>query len=76
MNFKLIISEICRYANNKHFYSDIVDTTPADGNIWKMLLGSINDWADDDDEDAEDNGPGYHERLANDIDALGIGRSS
>jgi hypothetical protein len=27
---------------------DICDTTPADGNVWKMLLGSINDYWDDD----------------------------
>ena len=27
---------------------DIVDTEPYDGNVWKMLLGPINDWFDDD----------------------------
>lgn len=27
---------------------DIIDTTPADGNVWKMLLGAVNDWFDDD----------------------------
>ena len=29
-------------------YRDIIDTTPADGNVWKMLLGAVNDWFDDD----------------------------
>ena len=29
-------------------YRDVIDTTPADGNVWKMLLGPINDWFDDD----------------------------
>ncbi|KAF2115661.1 hypothetical protein BDV96DRAFT_645853 [Lophiotrema nucula] len=28
---------------------DIVDTEPSSGNIWKMLLGSIDPWWDDDD---------------------------
>lgn len=27
---------------------DIVDTEPADGNVWKMLFGPINDWFDGD----------------------------
>ncbi|KAL8691019.1 MAG: hypothetical protein Q9218_003673 [Villophora microphyllina] len=27
---------------------DVIDTTPADGNVWKMLLGAVNDWFDDD----------------------------
>lgn len=38
-------------------YSDIVDTTPANGNIWKMLHGAINSWFDDDPR-VEDNQPG------------------
>ncbi|KAL0261744.1 hypothetical protein SLS55_003174 [Diplodia seriata] len=29
-------------------YSDIVDVEPCDGNVWKMLLGSIPDYLDDD----------------------------
>ncbi|KAL9131378.1 MAG: hypothetical protein Q9175_006779 [Cornicularia normoerica] len=28
---------------------DIVDTEPSNGNVWKMLLGAVNDWFDDDD---------------------------
>ncbi|KAG8534060.1 uncharacterized protein KY384_000903 [Bacidia gigantensis] len=28
---------------------DIVDVTPADGNVWKMLLGAMNHWFDVDD---------------------------
>ncbi|KAL8718572.1 MAG: hypothetical protein Q9225_004302 [Loekoesia sp. 1 TL-2023] len=27
---------------------DIVDHTSWDGNVWKMLLGALNDWYDDD----------------------------
>lgn len=27
---------------------DIVDHTYWDGNVWKMLLGAVNDWYDDD----------------------------
>lgn len=30
-------------------FSDIVDHTPANGNVWKMLHGAINPWFDDDD---------------------------
>jgi len=31
-----------------HLPMDIVDTTPWDGNVWKMLLGAIDrDWDDD-----------------------------
>ncbi|KAL8769017.1 MAG: hypothetical protein Q9209_004934 [Squamulea sp. 1 TL-2023] len=34
---------------------DVVDTTSADGNVWKMLLGAVNDWYDNDgDSDADD----------------------
>ncbi|KAL8859794.1 MAG: hypothetical protein Q9178_003626 [Gyalolechia marmorata] len=37
---------------------DVIDTTSADGNVWKMLLGAVNDWYDDDgdsgDEDDDD----------------------
>ena len=33
-------------------YSDIVDTEPFDGDIWKMLLGAFNPTFDDDDEHA------------------------
>ncbi|KAL8894790.1 MAG: hypothetical protein Q9192_004050, partial [Flavoplaca navasiana] len=39
---------------------DVIDTTPADGNVWKMLLGAVNDWYDNDgesDEDGEDDVP-------------------
>lgn len=31
-----------------HLARDICDTTPSDGNVWKMLLGSINDEWDGD----------------------------
>ena len=33
---------------------DVVDTTSADGNVWKMLLGAVNDWFDDDHDDMND----------------------
>jgi len=34
---------------------DICDTTPADGNVWKMMLGSIDSaWDDDAEDDADD----------------------
>ena len=37
------------------YYRDLIDTTPADGNVWKMLLGPLNPWFDDDtDEDDDD----------------------
>lgn len=32
---------------------DIVDTEHSDGNVWKMLLGAVNDWFDDDDVNAD-----------------------
>ena len=33
---------------------DVIDTTPADGNVYKMLLGSVNDWFHGDrDEDTD-----------------------
>ncbi|KAG8532872.1 uncharacterized protein KY384_002750 [Bacidia gigantensis] len=34
---------------------DIIDTTPATGNVWKMLLGAINDWFDNDKVGVEEN---------------------
>lgn len=34
---------------------DIVDVTPTSGNVWKMLLGAVNEWfSDDDSNDHED----------------------
>ena len=42
-----------------HLGSEIVYTTPADGNVWKRLLSAINPWfhadhhADHDDNDTE-----------------------
>lgn len=33
---------------------DLVDTTPADGNVWKMLLGPLNPWFDNDTEEEDD----------------------
>lgn len=33
-------------ADSRH--RDIVDTEPADGSVWKMLLGAIDPWFDDD----------------------------
>ena len=27
---------------------DIIDTTPADGNVYKMLLGAVSEWFGDD----------------------------
>ena len=35
-------------ADNDLNYRDLVDTTPADGNVYKMLLGALNEWFDDD----------------------------
>lgn len=32
---------------------DIIDTTPANGSVWKMLLGAVNDTFDDDPNDEE-----------------------
>lgn len=37
---------------------DVIDTEPADGNVWKMLLGAINDLFDDDDPDKDSAEPG------------------
>lgn len=36
-------------------YRDVIDHTPANGSVWKMLLGAVNDTFDDDsnDEDGE-----------------------
>ncbi len=34
--------------------SDIVDTEPSDGNVWKMLLGATDRWFDDDEIEVED----------------------
>ena len=39
---------------------DTIDTTSANGNVWKMLLGAVNDWYDNDqcgDTDDEDQMP-------------------
>ncbi|KAL8963800.1 MAG: hypothetical protein Q9183_004945, partial [Haloplaca sp. 2 TL-2023] len=37
--------------------NDAVDTTPASGNVWKMLMGAVNDWYDDDEgSDDDENG--------------------
>ncbi|KAL8865807.1 MAG: hypothetical protein Q9174_006683 [Haloplaca sp. 1 TL-2023] len=33
---------------------DVVDTTSADGNVWKMLLGAVNDWYDNDGDSDDD----------------------
>ena len=41
-------------------YRDVVDTTSADGNVWKMLFGAVNDLYDNDhdgDSDDEDEIP-------------------
>lgn len=35
-------------------HRDVIDTTPANGNVWKMLLGPVNDTYDDDPSDEED----------------------
>jgi hypothetical protein len=35
---------------------DIVDTEPSYGNVWKMLLGTIDPWFDGDDGDDDDDG--------------------
>ena len=46
-------------------YRDVVDTTSADGNVWKMLLGAVNDWYDNDhdgDGDDEDDFTSIQER--------------
>ncbi len=31
-----------------HWHRDVVDTEPSNGNVWKMLLGAVNEWFDDD----------------------------
>ena len=35
-------------------YRDVIDTTPANGSVWKMLLGPVNDTFDDDPTDEDD----------------------
>jgi hypothetical protein len=46
------------FANDLFTFRDYVDTEPfLNGNLWKMLLGAINDWFDDDEDGiAEGNG--------------------
>ena len=39
------------FANTAH--RDLIDTTPSNGNVWKMLLGPVNDTFDDDSYDDE-----------------------
>jgi len=39
---------------------DIVDTVASNGNVWKMLLGSINKNYDDDNDDEESDDEGGH----------------
>ena len=38
-------------------HRDVVDTTPANGSVWKMLLGAVNDTYDDDSNDEENENP-------------------
>ncbi|KAL9086936.1 MAG: hypothetical protein Q9159_003897 [Coniocarpon cinnabarinum] len=42
------LDELDKFTRVEKLWSDIVDTEPADGNVWKMLLGPINDTFDDD----------------------------
>ena len=49
---------ICRVMNCLlMLYSDVVDTEPSDGNVWKMLLGPIMELFDDDNDDDESGTP-------------------
>jgi hypothetical protein len=32
---------------------DIVDSEASDGNVWKMLLGAVNKWFDEDEADVD-----------------------
>ena len=47
----MLFGNITLYADGNHYFRDIVDTTSAEGNVWKMLLGAVNYWFDDDDDD-------------------------
>lgn len=58
-------------ADDARWDSNIVDTTPANGNVWKMLLGSINPWFDAD-YDSEDTESGYK----GEPDVVGLGFAS
>ncbi|KAL9033583.1 MAG: hypothetical protein Q9180_005869, partial [Flavoplaca navasiana] len=42
---------------------DVVDTTSADGNVWKMLLGAVNDWYDNDGDSDDDDEDGIQHQL-------------
>ena len=45
------MSNVKRVTDTTH--RDIIDTTPANGSVWKMLLGAVNDTFDDDPNDEE-----------------------
>ncbi|KAL8696543.1 MAG: hypothetical protein Q9224_002741 [Gallowayella concinna] len=57
---KYVGIQFIRFGNDpkaKERLRDVIDTTSADGNVWKMLLGAVNDWYDNDgdsDDDAKD----------------------
>ncbi|KAK4894202.1 hypothetical protein LTR27_007570 [Elasticomyces elasticus] len=51
-----VIDEITA-KKNMNWGLDIVDTEPSQGNIWKMLLGAIDEAFDDDDDDTACNEP-------------------
>lgn len=55
---------------------DIIDTTPANGSVWKMLLGAVNDTFNDDpnDEENEDENEMPHGYRNNNATLVGKGK--
>lgn len=49
-NDKTGLERMERLDSELNLKRDIVDTEPSNGNVWKMLLGAINKWFDDDEE--------------------------
>ena len=47
-------------------YRDVIDHTPANGSVWKMLLGAVNETFDDDPND-EDNENGIEIKKENEV---------
>ena len=54
---------------------DVIDTTSANGNVRKMLLGAINDTEDDDPNDEENENGISHEHRNNNATPVGKGKA-
>ncbi|KAL9607532.1 MAG: hypothetical protein Q9167_007563 [Letrouitia subvulpina] len=65
------IEKMKRLDSGLGFKLNLVDTTPANGNVWKMLLGSVNPWFDAD-YNFEDTESSYKEEP----DMVGLGIAS